>query len=54
MEQIGTAGVNRGVFRIETIFEREHIVQDLMKIKAVNSQFDKLCDKAKLYIKDTL
>ncbi|KOB66662.1 Uncharacterized protein OBRU01_16033 [Operophtera brumata] len=36
-----------------TTFTRELITQDLVKIKSVTSQFDKLCDKSKRYVKET-
>lgn len=53
VDKIGTASVDRGIFRIETNFQKEHLEQDLVKVKTITSQFEDLCNKAEKSLKRT-
>lgn len=46
VEKIGTASIDRGIFRIEINYEKQHLEQDLVKIKTMTSQFSQLCTNA--------
>ena len=43
VEKIGTATINRGMFRIETDYERESLELDQGKIEKITSQFQQFC-----------
>uniref|UniRef100_A0A2A4KAG8 DUF5641 domain-containing protein n=1 Tax=Heliothis virescens TaxID=7102 RepID=A0A2A4KAG8_HELVI len=53
VEQIGTAYVDRGVFRIQTSFEKYRLIQDFEKMKNVTSRFANLCKNAGTIIDPT-
>ncbi|XP_048479811.1 uncharacterized protein LOC119691784 [Plutella xylostella] len=53
VEQIGTATINRGTFRIETSYQRESMKMDHEKVTNVVTQFENLCKNVKTVIHET-
>lgn len=46
VEKIGTASIDRGIFRVEINYEKQNLEQEFAKIKTVTSQFSQLCQNA--------
>ncbi|KAH9633480.1 hypothetical protein HF086_016473 [Spodoptera exigua] len=53
VENIGTANIDRGMFRIETVYKKERLNEDYIRIESALSKFKQLCDKADVATTDT-
>lgn len=53
VEEIGSANIDRGVFRIETNFERNQLEQNYAKIKDVTAKISYLCNRDNIVAQET-